>query len=266
VSGDRLGSRGIDALRRDLGDRELAIIDQVADLRLMSTPQIEAIYFSADEHGSALSAARTGRRVLAGLTAKRVLGRLERRIGGLHGGSASWIYAIGPVGHRLLDGTSARPRFREPSALFVDHTLAISQLVTDLRVLEQGGDVEVLQLETEPRCWRDIGNGREQKLKPDLYVLLASGELEHSWFVEIDRATAHLPALRRKCLLFQSYYQSGREQAQRGVFPRVCWVVPDTERATRIKAMINDDGGLTRALFTVVTNDAATALLSGGAA
>lgn len=266
MSEGRLGPRGIGSLRLRLSVRELAIVSQVADLRLMSTSQIESVHFPPDTHASAASAARTSRRVLAWLASTRVLVRLERRLGGIHGGSSSWIYAVGPVGHRLLDNDRARPRFREPSSLFVDHTLAISQLVTDLTLAARGSAVEILRLEPEPRCWRELGGGTRDRLKPDLYISIGQGDLEHSWFVEIDRSTAHLPALRRKCQLYQRYYQSGREQADHGVFPWVCWVVPDADRARRIEEMIKDDRELTDGLFTVVTNDDATVTLTGGAA
>lgn len=260
----RLGPRAIQELRDRLGGPELAITGQVAQLRLMSTHQIEAIHFPATAHASALAAARTCRRVLKRLTCLRVLVRLERRVGGVHGGSSSWIYALGPVGYRLLDEPGARPRFREPSALFVDHTLAISQLVTDLTVAARGGRMEILRLEPEPRCWRALGAGRQDWLKPDLHVVLGGDELEHSWFVEIDRSTAHLPALRRKCQLYERYYRSDREQDARGVFPKVCWVVPDEERARRVHQMIEAERGLTTALFEVVPTEAALDVLAGG--
>lgn len=266
MTDERLGPRGIHNLRLRLDGRDLAIVSQVADLRLMSTSQIEALHFPPDSHASAASAARTCRRVLAWLTSTRMLVRLERRLGGIHAGSSSWIYALGPVGHRLLDDDRARPRFREPSALFVDHTLAISQLVTDLTLTARGDAVEILRLEPEPRCWRELGGGARDRLKPDLFVSIGQGDLEHSWFVEIDRSTAHLPALRRKCRLYQRYYQSGREQAAHGVFPRVCWVVLDASRAEGVERMIKGERDLTTGLFRVVTSDAAVAILTGGAA
>ena len=253
MSSPHLGPRGLDDLRRQLDARALAIVRQVADLRLMSTRQIEAVYYPPTSAVSASAAARACRRLLARLTCERVLVRLERRLGGVHGGSSSWIYALGPVGYRIIDGDRSRPRFREPSALFVDHTLAISQLVTDLAVIARSGRVEILKLEPEPRCWRELGGGRRDWLKPDLHVVLGCGDLEHSWFVEIDRSTAHVPALRRKCQLYERYYQSGREQHAHGVFPKVCWIVLDRERAERMEDLLHADRDLTEDLFCVVT-------------
>ena len=59
---------------------------------------------------------------------------------------------------------------------------------------------------------------------------LGSGEYELRWFIEVDRGSESLPVIVRKCRLYADYYQSGREQANGGgVFPRVCWIVPDAD-------------------------------------
>jgi hypothetical protein len=148
--------------------------------------------------------------------------------------------------------------------LFVDHTLAIAQLVVDVTVATRRGTPEILNVEPEPRCWRTLAHGvGGEWLKPDLFVAIGNGELEHRWFIEMDRATAHVPALRRKCHLYQSYYQTGREQAAHGVFPRVCWIVPDADRAQRLIKMLDGERGLTQDLFTVVVEQDAVDLITG---
>ena len=61
---------------------------------------------------------------------------------------------------------------------------------------------------------------------------LGVGEYELRWFIEVDRASESVPVVVRKCRLYADYYQSGKEQASSGgVFPRVCWIVPDETRA-----------------------------------
>jgi hypothetical protein len=62
MSGRRLGERGLANLRRELSDRDLAIIGYVGQLRLMSAGQIEALSFPGEAHASALSARRIARR------------------------------------------------------------------------------------------------------------------------------------------------------------------------------------------------------------
>jgi hypothetical protein len=98
-------------------------------------------------------------------------------------------------------------------------------------------------------------------LRPDLHVRLHSGDLELSWFIEVDCGTTHLPALLRKCALYESYYRSGVEQAEHRVFPRVLWVTTSAVRAARIGSAINRRQGLTGELFAVTTTATAVTVL-----
>ena len=66
----------------------------------------------------------------------------------------------------------------------------------------------------------------------------------------------------RKCRLYADYYQSGTEQAARGVFPRVCWVVPDEARAERLREAIARDRRLPEGLFVVTASERTVAVLS----
>lgn len=260
-----LGPGGLDDLQQELSGRDLAIVDQIAELRLMTGRQVATVFFPAEQFASAIVAVRQANRTLARLTEDRLLLRLHRRIGGIHAGSASFIYGLGPVGERLLARQGARRRYREPSARFVDHTLAVSQLITDLIVAARRGELTVLGCQPEPRCWRGFsGSGGRVVLRPDLYVAIGAGGYEHRFFVEVDRATEHLPALVRKCRLYEAYYQSGREQAAHGVAPRICWIVPDSRRAKSLRRTIGGDRRLTEALFVVTTTEHALAVLSGG--
>jgi hypothetical protein len=149
--------------------------------------------------------------------------------------------------------------------MFVDHTLAITQLVIDLITTARAGGLELLVCQPEPRCWRPFtSTSGLTTLRPDLFVSLGVGEYEHRWFCEIDRGTEHLPALVRKCRVYENYYATGTEQAAHGVSPRVCWLVPDTRRADRLRQAIDDDRRLTDALFVVATTDHALQTLKGG--
>ena len=101
-------------------------------------------------------------------------------------------------------------------------------------------------------------------LRPDLFVTIAAGELEYRWFVEVDRDTHRSPALLRKARLYESYYQSGVEQAAHGVFPQIAWITPDTERAARLERLLGR-GGFSDGLMTVTNVDDAVSTLAGGA-
>ncbi len=258
-----LSAEGVAKLRERLSERDLEILHQVAELRLMSARQIQHAHFPIQSHGNQAAASRSTQRVLKRLTAERLLVRLGRRIGGVRAGSAGFVLALGPIGQRLLFGDGRRRRGHEPGLRFVDHALAVSQLVVDLQLLARTGVVDLLDLEAEPRSWRDFGSGLQpgRLVRPDLYVSVGSGRYELRWFIEMDRATESLPVIRRKCRLYADYYQSGIEQANGGVFPRVCWIVPNEARKLALEQLIERDAKLPAGLFVVATADTATVVL-----
>jgi hypothetical protein len=265
MSQRRIGTVSLAELKEELSGRDFAILGQVADLRLMATPQIEAVHFPVGEHDNAAAATRACNRVLNRLVEECLLVRLERRIGGIRKGSASFVFALGPVGHRVLADSGARPRLGEPGPTFVLHALAVSQLVVDCILAAREKRFELVICQTEPRCWRRFTDVRGvTTLRPDLFMAFGVGDYEYRFFIEVDRATEALPAVIRKCHLYQSYYVSGREQAVHGVSPRTCWIVPDEARAERLRRAIARDRHLKDLLFVVTTNKQALVTLSGG--
>ena len=262
-----VSARGLAQLRERLSERDLAIMRQVAELRLMSARQIQAVHFPNAEHDNERAATRARQRVLGRLIRERLLTCLERRIGGVRAGSAGFVLALGPVGQRVLALDNSRRRAYEPTLRFVDHTLAVSQLVVDVAVASHRGWLDVLDVQAEPRCWRALsGMDRRRVLRPDAYLVLGCGEFELHWFIEVDRASESLPVVVRKCHLYADYYQSGKEQAARGgIFPRVCWIVPDELRAERVRQAIARDRTLPERLFVVTTTARALDVLRGAA-
>ncbi|MGC2374933.1 MAG: replication-relaxation family protein [Solirubrobacteraceae bacterium] len=261
-----LSARGAAQLRGRLSARDLAIIRQVGELRLMSARQIQALHFPASEHDNDCAATRARQRVLARLCGERLLLGLERRIGGVRAGSAGLVLALGPVGQRVIGLDRARRRTYEPGWRFFDHTLAVSQLMVDVHVAARTSLLDVLDAQAEPRCWRAVaGMSGRLVLRPDTFLALGVGAYELRWFIEIDRSSESLPVIVRKCRLYADYYQSGQEQAAHGsgVFPRVCWVVPDDTRAERVRAAIARDRSLPDRLFVVTTMTQAVTILRG---
>ncbi len=257
----RLGARRLSRLQAGLSERDRALLGSIAQLRLATSRQLESLHFA--DAATPLTAARKARRTLQRLVDLGLLRRLKRQIGGLHAGSAAYIYALSERGPRVLDLSGPRRRAGEPAWPFVAHTLAVADLVVALHVATRRLDRELLALEVEPAAWRawtNLGGGWET-LKPDLYLAVGAGADELRWFVEVDRATEHRPALVRKCLAYQAYYEAGIEQTREGVFPRVAWVVPDLARAELLRELIARNRGLRSELFVVVTDEAVIDLL-----
>jgi hypothetical protein len=259
-----LSARGVARLRERLSERDMAIIRQVACLRLMSARQIQMAHFPASDHAGEAAATRARQRVVTRLCRERLLVPLARRVGGVRAGSAGLVLALGPIGQRVLALAGPRRRAYEPGLRFFDHTLAVAQLAVDVQVTARTGTLDLLRFETEPGCWRQIVDLHGRRwLRPDAFLVLGSGGYELRWFIEVDRATESLPTVLRKCRSYADYYQSGTEQASSsgGVFPRVCWITPDETRAERLRAAIVRERRLPGRLFVVATAAQAVAIL-----
>jgi hypothetical protein len=201
---------------------------------------------------------RTARRALVRLARLDVLHRLPQRIGGSGGGSAASVYRLGLAGQRLaaLHGLLPEVQRRRPEipgTAFVRHTLAVSELHTQLIEADCAGHVELLARETEPACWRRYRRHSVQQavLKPDSFLRLGIGDYEDSYFIEMDMGTEGSRAIESKLGEYLAYAASGAEQAAAGVFPKVLWAVPDEARANAIQASIKRLRPSERELFAV---------------
>jgi hypothetical protein len=265
----RVSRRRLAVIQRELSARDRDILTSLDRHRFLTTRQLQVLHFH--DHVTPDAAARICRRVLARLHQLEIIEHLQRRVGGVRAGSASYVWRVGTVGDRLLrqtHGEGARARRKEPSARHLDHCLAIADCHLALVTAARAGHLELLKAVTEPDCWRSYlgAGGAREVLKPDLYAVTATGEYEDHWFIEVDRATESLPTLVRKCVQYERYRRTGREQAEAGVFPLVVWVVPDDTRAAKLRTALQITRGLDKAVFRVTTAEQLLNLVCGGAA
>lgn len=252
MSGTRL-----DNLIDSLSDRDLQVLADLDNFRLLTTRQLQRLHF-ADGHLTVSAGARACVRVLSRLRDHDLVRPLERRIGGVRSGSAGYIWHLGPAGERLLraqSGRTARRRYPEPSRHFISHTLAVADLAVQLTETARTTSLDIVRIETEPANWQRFlsPTGAAQWLKPDLYVVTAVGDFEDHWFIEADLNTEHLPVILRQCNAYQNYLASGRHQAQHGVFPVVVWVTPTADRATAIQTSITAKPDVASEVYRVCT-------------
>lgn len=250
-----------------LSERDVAILESLLDYRLLQTSYVRRLHFA---HGHATVNAATGAtmRVLTRLESHGLVMRLERRIGGVRSGSSGIVWQLGATGERLLrtmHGQKKRRRYVEPSPAFTAHTLAVAELAVTLHELRDRGAVELISVETEPSCWRSFAGpqGTLEWLKPDLFVITASGDYEDHWLFEADLATEHPPVVVRKAKVYQRYAATGAHQNRHGLFPAVVWVVPDTARQAAVQAALSADTALQPELFRVITTEDFAALITG---
>jgi hypothetical protein len=222
-------------LEAQLSERDLAVLRHLSELRFVSGSQLARLCFTDDP--DRLTNARAARRALLRLVRLGTLGRLERPVGGIRAGSAGFIYYLGVAGQRIAVARGWQPKRRvrrslTPGTLFVRHALQVAELHTRLTEADRSRRLELLELAAEPSCWRsfDGRGGQRSTLKPDSYVRLGLGAYEDSYFLEVDQGTEGSRALERQLQLYVAYHRSGREQAERQVFPRVLWLVSNEQR------------------------------------
>ncbi|WP_167760983.1 replication-relaxation family protein [Geodermatophilus sp. DF01-2] len=235
--------------------------------RFLTTEHVQQLVFT--DHRSSISAARTCRRVLARLQDDHLIERLDRRVGGLRGGSATSVWMLTSAGQRLLglrEGRGSAVRVRQPGGAFIGHYLAIADVRLALLGAVRAQQLELLSLELEPTCWRHYLDpmGTRQVLKPDLFAVTATATYEDHWFIEVDRGTEGIPTLVRQCQAYAQYRASGTEQSETGLFPRIIWILPTARRLENFRLALRSTRSLDAGLFHAVTMDDLVPLLTGG--
>lgn len=269
------GHLGLQELLSELSPRDFCILQLLAGHRFLTTQHLESFVFAP--HLTPLSAARTSRRVLRRLAGLRLVRSLRRTVGGLYGGSMALVWHLTTTGYRVVAAAVGREdgpdqtvrRIREPSTTYLAHHLAVADARLSVFDASQRPDgFQLVTVDTEPDCWRRFQIlGRTALLAADLHVVTRSsdGEFEDRWFLEVDRATEHPPAVLRKCLTYEQYRRTGNEQKRAGVFPLVVWAVPHEQRVRRLERAIAGDRQLDPGLFRVVTMNRLGDLIAAGA-
>lgn len=242
-------------LTHELTSHDVIVLKRVSDLRFITGSQLTRLCFAGS--GDHDANGRAARRALLRLTRLGALERLPRQVGGVRSGSAGFVYHLGLGGQRLAVERGWQPEGRRrrsltPGTLFVRHALQVSELHTLLAERDRSRQVELLELSSEPTCWRKYGGiAGQRQLQPDSYVRLGIGEYEDSYFIEVDMGSEGSRALERQLGLYVAYFDSGAEQTAHGVFPRVLWLAPDERRVQVIEASVTRLPTADRELFQV---------------
>jgi hypothetical protein len=249
-----------------MDDRDQAVLRFVHEGRFATGAQLlRAFWFTSDRD---TATARAGRRTLKRLADQRVLERLPRRIGGRRTGSDGFVYRVGRAGTRLLAARGVYgPRTETPGALHLEHTLASTELVLRLMEAERRGELELIETQQEPVCWRPYtgGMGARRTLKPDAFVRIGAGRHEDRWFLEIDLASEGGRTIARKAAVYLEHYRAGTEQKSTGAYPRVLWLVPDHDRAEQLAGILERQPAEAKRLFVVRRFDEAVAFMAAEA-
>ena len=265
----RVSSRQLVELADAMPERERQVVQTVGRFKLVTGSQLGRLFFP--NIARAASRGRAVRRELASLADQHVLYPLPRRVGGVRAGSAGQVVALGPIGKRLLaywqgEGFVRVRATHEPQPLFARHTLAVAEQYVRLVEAEHTGAVELLSFDTEPACWRPYASAHgAASLKPDAFVRLGIGDFEQRSFLEVDLGSEGRGALARKCRAYAAYFESGQEQVEAGVFPRVVWITTSEAWVRLLVEVCSSLPAEYWQLFVVGTPERALALLRGEA-
>ena len=123
------------------------------------------------------AAIRAANRNLGKLREMHLIAAMTRRVGGIRGGSGSYIWHLTEAGERLLrlakpDDSKRRARFLEPSGRFLRHTLAVAECSIQIReICERRTELSLVTVDFEPDSWRAYSRiGKIVSLPPDLYA------------------------------------------------------------------------------------------------
>lgn len=243
-----------------LNEKDIEILRLLYQARYASNKQIARLFFADSPTES--TSLRRANRATQKLTELKLVRHLFRRIGGVRAGSGSYVFTLSNTGGKLLkqvDDTinASRRNAYEPSSNHLKHTLAITEVYTQLRELDREfKTMELERVEFEPQCWRTYSkNGVAQFLKPDLFAHVVLDEYEDLYMIELDCGTESLTRVLNKSKQFVAYYNSGIEQNIYGVFPLVIWLVPNEKRKLAIKNKLIDELDTYWQLFEVLTLD-----------
>jgi Replication-relaxation len=254
-----VSARHVRDLSRILSERDMEILQTVAQLRFVSGAQVRRLHVSG---GTPMGNERVTRRLLQRLVELGVLDRLERRIGSTPGGSDGYVYLLANGGQRLARGRESsrarRPRSSVPGQLFVRHALMVAELHTRLVEADRSRSLRCLVRQPEPLCWRRFSglDGLETTLKPDSLLCISDpdGARERDFFIDVDRGTEGSRTLERRMQTYELYRAHGTDYTSMD-FPRVLWLAGSERRVKVIADVVGYLPSTTQPIFHVAHFD-----------
>lgn len=266
----RIGGVQLARIADGLSPRDTQILGSIAAHSYLSTKHVEGLWFSGH---SPASAERLARRAMTRFERLGLVQALDRRVGGVRAGSSARIWQLSAAGRRLVAHQGGAKRPHEPSPRLLAHALAVADARLAITALPNThSTIQAVDVQVESAAWRRyLGLGGDRRLlQPDLAVVIhgqdEDGAYEDRWFVEVDCGTESIPTLIRKCGQYDDYRQSGSEQTDHGVFPRVLWAMGGpraTERQNRLNERLARSD-YPAGLFTVVLSDHVHDAITGG--
>lgn len=241
-----------------LTERDLDILQAVYEYEILSTQQLQTLFFPSSQTA------------YARLSLLYHHGLLERRFLGLYADKMNTplLYVLDKRGADALQAQRGvevtwRKRNRHVTITFLEHALAINQVrvaIAKACQLREGfelihwrgenelkADYERVTIETE------MGRKVSISLIPDSYFVLQTPNGVAHFFLEVDRGTETVKRFKTKIEAYQVYYASGAYQRRYETRSlRILTVTISTKRAENLKQMTEAAGGKQRFWFTTL--------------
>lgn len=261
--------RELQIIEYQLTPRDRKILKLLRDTKSLFTYHIRRVCFTDSANPQA--AARATNRNLKKLKDLGLIDALvNRRIGGVRAGSASYIWYLTEQGNRLLDMNNKYPddkpkrtRFSEPADTTLGHRMAIAECYVQLTELEMQHELTIKEVLFEPRNWHYFDyQGKQEILKPDLTAVVSHHGYEYRFMIEMDLGTESISTVISKCIRYHKYRQTGIEQAKNDIFPMVLWITKDESRKQKLEASIKDQLKKNPNIFVVISASEFTSLMT----
>lgn len=242
-----------------LTDRDIAIMKAVESFELLTTKQIQELFFpSLHQAYHRLSKLYHHRYLL-----RHFMGVYTDKM------NMPMLYSLDQRGAELLRSefgieASSRSGRKQPSALFLDHMIAINDVrIAVTKSVEQRADFMLIewQRENDLKASYDYvtirtrqGRAQRVSLIPDGFFALRTPLGKAAFCLELDRGTMTTKRFKNKVLAYQAYYTSGAYQRRfQTTSFRVVTVTTSKKRLENLKQASEDAGGRQRFWFTTTS-------------
>jgi len=200
-----------------LKDREIDILTTVSHLRFMTTQQIHAIHGYSGKHGDNVT-----RRLLKQLVDN---GLLKSWQPDKYSSKIFYLTKAGAKEVEFYHGYDNVRTFQKSNQTL--HHVLVTEAYVQLRRAD-GGKVRRFAIHAK------VG-----EIEADSFVEYQMGKTIKLLFLEVDRATETLHAIKEKLDHYKAVYDAGGYQKKFGVFPTVCFITTTDARQRSLWRVLN---------------------------
>lgn len=241
-----------------LTDRDIAIIRTVYDYRVMTTQQLQTLFFSSTHQA------------YARLSLLYHHGFLDRQFLGVYADKMNTpiLYVLDKRGAELLQARLGLEVHwskdqKQVSDHFLEHTLAINTVrVAVAKACQQQPNYQLVEWRGENDLKADYdyvtiktsaGKNQAVSVIPDSYFVLDTPHGKGHFFLELDRGTMTTQRFKQKITAYQAYYLTGAYQRRyQSKSLRVLTVTLSHARLASLKTVTEAAGGKLRFWFATL--------------